>query len=144
MILDLTHSCIGLGKDNCKTGRETFKFWNLEFGAPYIRDFTVNWFSVYSDHIPNASYFQCTLAELVILHLIRSAAPSSVRYRLQWVHKVYYIHQCNIWYSKNYFKLLTRILFGWIIDLVSDMTWGIRDQTSWRLPCPNKLYLCQL
>ena len=28
-ILDLTHGFNGLGKDNCKTRRETFKFWDL-------------------------------------------------------------------------------------------------------------------
>ena len=28
-ILDLTPDWNGLGKDNCKTRRETFRFWNL-------------------------------------------------------------------------------------------------------------------
>ena len=38
-ILDLTPGFIGLGKDNCKTRREVFKFG--DFGASYIRGFTV-------------------------------------------------------------------------------------------------------
>ena len=41
-ILDLTPGFIGLGKDNFKTRRGTFKFgW---FGAAYIRDFTTHMF----------------------------------------------------------------------------------------------------
>ena len=38
-ILDLTHGFNGLGKDNCKTRRETFKIW--VFGVTYIRGLTV-------------------------------------------------------------------------------------------------------
>ena len=39
-ILDLTPRINGLGEDNCKARRETFKFWDLRFGVPYIRDLT--------------------------------------------------------------------------------------------------------
>ena len=36
--LDLTPGFSGLGRDNCKTRRKSFKFWDF---VSYIRDFTV-------------------------------------------------------------------------------------------------------
>ena len=47
-ILDLTPGFNGLGKDNCKTRRETFKHW--DFGAPYLRGLMVINLRMYCTH----------------------------------------------------------------------------------------------
>ena len=56
---DLTPGVNGLGNDNCKTRRETFKFWNLM--RLYIRDLTVYYelTSPYRKYICRNHSMQC-------------------------------------------------------------------------------------
>ena len=80
-ILDLTPGFIGLGKDNCKTRRETIKFGDSD--APYIRDFMILIMS--SEILKGIDHYSCVIMNPPITKKSMGCQPPDHYNDITWV-----------------------------------------------------------
>ena len=142
-ILDLTPSFNGLGKDNCKTRRETLRFG---VGATYIRGLTVRIFSkrrvkTCKHNIKElvSQYFITKRAKSHVQHS-RSFVPLSHRLEAQWVnssppgqngrHFADDIFRCIFLIEK--FCILIRISLKFVPKGPIDNKWALVQVMAWR------------